>query len=56
MRKKNTKKYKKEQKKKAVLKDWVKALLLYNAKGLMFRLYHGENKLFFDEMTLNQIV
>ena len=31
-----------------VLSEW----LLFNANGAIFQLYHGENKLHFDEMMM----
>ena len=32
--------------------EWVSEWLLFNAKWTIFHLYHGENKLHFDEITM----
>jgi hypothetical protein len=32
--------------------DWVSEWLLFNANSVIFQLYHGENKLIFNEMTM----
>ena len=35
---------------------WVSEWLLFNANSAIFQLYHGENKIIFNEMMMNAIV
>jgi hypothetical protein len=34
------------------IQNWVSEWLLFNANSAIFQLYHGENKLIFNEMTM----
>ena len=34
------------------LNEWVSEWLLFNANSSIFQLYHGENKLIFNEMMM----
>jgi hypothetical protein len=35
-----------------ICQKWVSEWLLFNANSAIFRLYHGENKLIFNEMMM----
>ena len=35
-----------------LVEDWVSEWLLFNTNSAIFHLYHGENKLIFNEMMM----
>jgi hypothetical protein len=41
----------KKKRKKNLMSEW----MLFNTKWALFQLYHGENKLYFDEMMMMSV-